>query len=238
MSSSPDPHEQHILRSWHANAEPWSEAIRTGSIASRKLVTDRAIVDAVARAAPGRVLDIGCGEGWLARELTGLGITVIGVDAVPALVAQAARGVGEFHVQDYASLADRRFDCPPCDVAVCNFSLLGNGSVESMLAALPGYLRERGRLIVQTLHPIAACGDQPYEDGWRNGSWQGCGPDFTDPAPWYFRTLESWLRMLRRCGFEPLDLCEPTIPGSSAPVSILFTCRAPEVPARHSRLSK
>jgi 2-polyprenyl-3-methyl-5-hydroxy-6-metoxy-1,4-benzoquinol methylase len=229
MGSSPDTHEQHIIRSWHLNAEPWSEAIRSGSIKSRKLATDRAIVEAVACAAAARVLDIGCGEGWLARRLTEMGIEVVGIDVVPALVAQAARGAGEFHVQDYASLANREFHCPPCDAAVCNFSLLGSDSVESMLAALHGYLRGRGRLLIQTLHPLAACGDLPYEDGWRDGSWQGFSAEFKDPAPWYFRTLESWLRMLRRCGFELLDLREPTIAGSSAPMSVLFTCQTLEV---------
>jgi len=228
MSSSPDTREQHIIRSWHVNAEPWSEAIRTGSIVSRKLATDRAIVEAVARVAPGRVLDVGCGEGWLARRLTERGIEVVGVDAVPALVAQAARGAGEFYVQDYASLANRDFHCRPCDAAVCNFSLLGSDSVESMLAALPGYLRGRGRLLIQTLHPLAACGDLPYQDGWRDGTWQGFNSDFKDPAPWYFRTLESWFCMLRRCGFELLDLREPTIPGSSTPISVLFTCQTLE----------
>jgi hypothetical protein len=94
-----------------------------------------------------------------------------------------------------------------------------------MLAALPGYLRGRGRLIIQTLQPLAACGDRPYQDGWREGSWQGFGSEFKDPAPWYFRTLEGWLCMLRRCGFELLELCEPTIPGASEPLSVLLTCR-------------
>jgi 2-polyprenyl-3-methyl-5-hydroxy-6-metoxy-1,4-benzoquinol methylase len=147
MSSSPDPHEQHIISSWHTNAEPWSAAIRAGSIASRKLATDQAIVEAVLRTAPGRVLDIGCGEGWLARKLAQLDIAVVGVDAIPALVAQAAGGPGEFHVLDYAGLANRELHCEPCDTAVCNFSLLGNESVEAMLAALPWYLRSRGRLM-------------------------------------------------------------------------------------------
>lgn len=228
MSSSPDSHEQQIIRSWHANAEPWSEAIRAGSIASRTQATDRAVLAAVARAAPCRVLDVGCGEGWLARRLTEMGIEVIGVDAVPALVKQAALGAGEFYVRDYADLASRVFKCRPCDAAVCNFSLLGKASVESLLAALPGYLRGRGRLIIQTLHPLAACGDLPYKDGWREGSWHGCGSNFKEPAPWYFRTLESWLQMLRRCGFELLELCEPTIPGASAPLSVLFSCRTLE----------
>jgi 2-polyprenyl-3-methyl-5-hydroxy-6-metoxy-1,4-benzoquinol methylase len=233
MSSSPDPHEQQIIRSWHTNAEPWSDAIRTRSIASRRLATDQAIIEAVMESAPERVLDIGCGEGWLARKLLERNIAVVGVDAIPALIARAAAGGpqrgGEFHVLDYASLARRELRCEPCDTAVCNFSLLGSDSVEAVLAALPGYLRGRGRLVVQTLHPRTACGAAAYEDGWREGNWQGFGPDFKDPAPWYFRTLESWQRMLRRCGFLLSETREPKLPGSSEPVSVLFICDSPEV---------
>jgi SAM-dependent methyltransferase len=229
MSSSPDPRELQIIRSWHNNAEPWSDAVRTRSIASRRLSTDQAILQALADLGPQRVLDVGCGEGWLARKLLERRIAVVGVDAVPALIARAARSGGEFHVVDYAGLADRKLECEPCDAAVCNFSLLGNDSVESMLAALPGYLHARGSLVIQTLHPRTACGDAPYEDGWRKGNWQGFGPDFTDPAPWYFRTLESWQRMLGRCGFDLRETREPALPGSSEPVSILFICEAREV---------
>jgi SAM-dependent methyltransferase len=245
MSSSSDPHEQQIIRSWHTNAEPWSDAVRTRSIASRRLATDQAIIAAVVESAPKRVLDIGCGEGWLARKLLERNIAVVGVDAVPALVARAVQGcaeqapqrgaqraaqrAGEFHVLDYASLAKRELECEPCDTAVCNFSLLGSDSVEAMLAALPWYLRGRGRLVIQTLHPRTACGDAAYEDGWREGNWQGFGADFKDPAPWYFRTLDSWQCMLRRCGFDLRETREPKLPGSSEPVSVLFICDSREV---------
>jgi SAM-dependent methyltransferase len=236
MSSSPDPHEQRIIRSWHANAEPWSEAIRAGSIASRRLVTDQAVIEAVMVSAPRRVLDVGCGEGWLARQLLARDVAVVGVDAVPALIARAAqnaagdaRRAGEFHVLDYLELANRQFTCEPCDAAVCNFSLLGKESVEAVLGVLPRHLTGRGRLVIQTLHPRTACGDAPYVEGWRDGSWLGCGPGFKDPAPWYFRTLDGWQRMLSRCGFDLQETRAPTLPGSSEPVSVLFVCEAREV---------
>jgi 2-polyprenyl-3-methyl-5-hydroxy-6-metoxy-1,4-benzoquinol methylase len=224
-ASEGDTSEDEIIRSWYVNAEPWTRALRAQSIASRKLVTDQAIIDAVRSVAPRRVLDIGCGEGWLARALHGFGVDVLGIDVVPALIAEAKRlGPGEFEVCSYRDVATRTWNRGSFDAVICNFSLLGNESVESLIGAAGAYLNVPGYLIVQTLHPVAACGAQPYRDGWRAGSWAGFSPEFSDPAPWYFRTLASWYAMLRRCGFEMVECREPTAHGATAPSSIVYIC--------------
>jgi 2-polyprenyl-3-methyl-5-hydroxy-6-metoxy-1,4-benzoquinol methylase len=231
---SKDPREQEIIQSWYSNAAPWSHAIRTASIASRKLVTNQAIIDAVSSISPSSVLDLGCGEGWLARAMARLGMRVTGVDVVPELIAQAASQISsndsapgsvEYLLQDYASIANLRWLGGPYDAAVCNFSLLGAESVETLIAALPRYLEDSGYLIIQTLHPVAACGEQPYEDGWRAGSWLGFNSDFRDPAPWYFRTIESWQALLQRCGFDILECREPKAPGAVTAASVIWIGR-------------
>ncbi|HVC18047.1 MAG TPA: class I SAM-dependent methyltransferase, partial [Rhodanobacter sp.] len=75
---------------------------------------------------------------------------------------------------------------------------------------------------VQTLHPLMACGGQPYRDGWREGSWDGFEGSFSDPAPWYFRTLESWLGLFRSSGLQLCELREPLHPVSGKPASVIF----------------
>ena len=226
MSAAPESEEQRILRAWRANAAPWSRAVREQSIPSRRLATDRAVVEALSALPVRRVFDVGCGEGWLARALSARGLDVVGVDAVPALIEDARSRGGEFHVADYAALAAGALQIPPCELAVCNFCLLGDGSVSALLRALPRYLVPGGWLVIQTLHPVAANGDAPYADGWRDGSWAGCGADFSDPAPWYFRTVGSWCALLRTCGYELIEVREPVLPGAPAPCSILFIARA------------
>lgn len=220
--AEPVHNDKQIIDAWHDNAAPWTAAVRAGQIASRRLATDRAIVQAVTERRPRRVLDIGCGEGWLARALAADTIAVTGVDVVPALIAQAQQaGGGEFRVMSYEDIAAGQLHIR-VDTVVCNFSLLGAGAVENLCAALPALLNPHGALIVQTLHPLLVCGDVPYRDGWRDGSWAGCGSGFAKPAPWYFRTLESWTTLLTDSGFRLAELREPLHPDTGKPASIIF----------------
>jgi SAM-dependent methyltransferase len=176
-----------IVDSWRKNADAWTAAVRERRIESRALVTDRAIVDAVLSRSPRSVLDLGCGEGWLGRALADRGVHLLGIDVVPSLIARAqAAGGGDFRIASYEQAAAGALGFT-ADVAVCNFSLLGCESVETIFAAIASLLRPRGAFIIQTLHPVVACGERPYQDGWREGSWAGFSSDFTDPAPWYFR---------------------------------------------------
>jgi 2-polyprenyl-3-methyl-5-hydroxy-6-metoxy-1,4-benzoquinol methylase len=218
--------DEKIVESWRKNAIPWTAAVRENQIESRALVTNRAIVDAVLSRSPRTVLDIGCGEGWLVRALAEHDVRGIGVDVVPALVEQATRaGGGEFRVASYQQIAAGDLDLK-VDVVVANFSLIGKESVEGVLRRIPELLTSRGSLVIQTLHPVTASGDLPYEDGWRQGSWAGFSDEFSDPAPWYFRTLESWKLMLVDTGFQLLEMREPLHPGTGKSASVIFIAQS------------
>lgn len=211
-----------IIERWRANSEPWTRAVREGRIGSRLLATDAAVVEGVLARKPATVLDIGCGEGWLARALAVHGIDVLGVDAVADLVEKARRaGGGRFEAISHESLADGVLD-ERFDVCVCNFSLLGEASVERLLAKMPDLLAAGGALIVQTLHPPTANAAQPYRDGWRKGSWCGIDVEFQAPAPWYFRSIESWVRLFVDSGLRIESLREPLHPGTAAPLSLIL----------------
>lgn len=224
-SFAPD-HDARIVEAWHASAAPWAAAVRKGRIESRTRVTDAAIVVAVSDRSPASVLDIGCGEGWLARALSAHGIRVIGVDAVPALVDLATRaGGGDFRVASYDEIAAGRLHVS-VDVAVANFALTGRETVEALLRRVPWLLAPGGALIVQTVHPWLACGELPYVDGWREGSWDGFGPDFTVAPPWFFRTTGSWVALLVASGLRVVEVREPTDPVTGRPASMIFVAEA------------
>jgi 2-polyprenyl-3-methyl-5-hydroxy-6-metoxy-1,4-benzoquinol methylase len=218
--------EQHIIQSWQVNAMNWVNIIESNGIESRRLVTNQVIIDAVCSFSPKNVLDIGCGEGWLAKELSQKKVYVTGIDAIPELVDKAMEKVkGDFYVASYEDIALGKISFPQLfDAIVINFALIGKESTENLLAVLPPYLSINGKLYIQTLHPDSRKLINDYVTGWKQNGWDGLGDQFTLPYEWYFRTLEDWLQLLRHSGFKKIQTTTTLHPVSGQPLSIIFEC--------------
>jgi 2-polyprenyl-3-methyl-5-hydroxy-6-metoxy-1,4-benzoquinol methylase len=215
--------EAALIWSWMANAEAWTRAVREGRIESRRVATDAAIVRAVLERSPERVLDMGCGEGWLMRELADRGIDAVGLDVSMELVVAAEEtGGGRYRCCSYEEVIDDPTRAGgPYDVIACNFSLL-SADLVPLLRALRENVEIGGALIIQTVHPWMAAGEEPYADGWRTETFDAFGGDFAEPMPWYFRTLQSWLDAVREAGFQLVSLREPMHPATGRPASLLL----------------
>lgn len=217
--------EQRIIDSWKNNVTPWVKAIRTGEIASRVQITNQAIIDTVLKFKPASVLDVGCGEGWLVRALEQQDISTCGIDVIPEFITTAQQqGVGRFQLIGYNDISDQSFT-DKFDALVCNFSLLGDASVQHLFRIAKTLLNEHGIMIIQTLHPLLACDESDYKDGWRPGTWQGFSTDFCDPAPWFFRTIENWQALFVDNGFHSAKIDEPINPSTQKPASIILSAR-------------
>lgn len=104
---------------------------------------------------PGRLtIELGCGEGRLARALTAAGHTVIGLDSSPALVrcAREAGGVREV-VQASANAVPLPDGC--ADLVVAFMSLHDMDDLDGPIAEAARLLRAPGCLCIAVPHPFA-----------------------------------------------------------------------------------
>ncbi len=213
-----DPNKSQIA-SWSKNAERWTAAVRGQMIASRRDATDAAILSAARAGRLGKALDVGCGEGWLCRELSREAVEIVGVDAARELIS-CAREAGEasYHVLSYAELAETPATAGyDFDTIICNFSLLDD-KIDALLDALATISNAEARLLIQTLHPVALT---PYEDGWRIERFDGFGAADWSPMPYYARTLASWVDALAP-KWALTKIMEPKAPSAQTPASLLL----------------
>lgn len=219
--------EQKIIHSWQANAANWIDIIDNNGIESRKLITNKTIVDAVGAVKPLSILDIGCGEGWLSKELYINGIAVTGVDVIPELIEKAKeKTMGNFFVASYEDIYSNKISFSTLfDAIVINFALIGKESTENLLSSLPALMNASGTLFIQTLHPDSRKAMNDYESGWKEGSWDGLSGNFSHPYQWYFRTMEDWLLLLTKSGFHKINTIDVLHPHSGKPLSVIFECK-------------
>lgn len=107
---------------------------------------------------PGRqTLDIGCGEGRLARDLKELGHRIIGIDSSPSLIA-AARELDPSMDLRLADAAALPLDDACADLAVAFMSLQDIDGMPAAIREAARVLQPGGRLCLAIVHPINSVG--------------------------------------------------------------------------------
>ena len=220
-------YEQAILKSWDTNAKAWTQAVRNREIESRNRVTNQAIVDAILAQDFQSMLDVGCGEGWLIREIASTrpgakSGDYVGFDGSEDLI-RLAQELDQEHT--YLNLTYQALNIDSLkrkfDLIVCNFSLFGKESVDDLLLKLKGLLNENGQILIQTLYVA------DEDIGWQAGSWQGFSEQFTDPAPWYKRNHQAWLNTFEQAGLVMSHHQVTQDPETLKPSSVIFTLQHP-----------
>jgi SAM-dependent methyltransferase len=147
---------------WEAEAESWlAWARRPGHDSYWQFHRD-AFLAALPKA-PARVVDVGCGEGRLPRDLRRLGYSVIGVDGSATLVehARAADPGGDYRVADAAALplADASADLVTAFMSFQDVDDLDAALREAFRILVPG-----GHLRTAIVHPINSAGRAESHD--------------------------------------------------------------------------
>jgi SAM-dependent methyltransferase len=141
---------------WDAEAEAWVAWARKPGHDSYWRFHRDAFLALVPR--PGRLtLDVGCGEGRLARDLAALGHRVVALDRSPAMARHAAANGGSLGtlVADAASLP---FADAAADLAVAFMSLHDMDDMDGAVRELARVLEPGGRVCLAVVHPINSGG--------------------------------------------------------------------------------
>ena len=214
------------IRRWDMYARTATEAYTEDGDAHRVVLLNPALFRLLPDVNGLRVLDAGCGEGYLCRKLARLGARVTGVDYSKEMLAIAEERtdpvLGIRYLHGNCEHLDF-LDAGAYDVIVSNMVLMDLPDHRAALRSIYRVLVEGGILVLSISHP---CFTTP-ECGWvRDGEgrklhWkvdhyfaegayeQPYPPDAKEGLILYHRTLSNYLMTLLRTGFELLEVIEP-----------------------------
>jgi trans-aconitate methyltransferase len=175
-----------------SSSQTWDPA---GYARNARFVSDLSapVVELLAPRPGERILDLGCGDGALTKQLVERGCEVVGIDSSEAFVA-AARTLGvDARVMNAADLSFR----DEFDAVFSNAVLHWIKDADPMLAGVFRALRPGGRF-------VAECGGAGCVDAVRKAlvaALDRRGINGKTRVPWYFPTKADYRQRLERAGF-------------------------------------
>ncbi|MCJ7429443.1 MAG: methyltransferase domain-containing protein [Candidatus Nanohaloarchaeota archaeon QJJ-5] len=148
---------------WDDIAADWDRKMGGEGDFFQRHLTIPAIESLIGSIEDKRVLDAGCGNGFLARHFATQGATVTGVDTSEALIEQA-RDYDDTVEYQVADIKDMSLG-ETYDVILCNNVIQHIEDYQRVLDTFDDHLADDGRIIITVRHP---CFKPIQEDaGWR-----------------------------------------------------------------------
>ncbi len=153
-----------LRAAWERNAADWIAFARDpAELDSHYHRYHRDLFLEIVPAPAGRTLDLGCGEGRLARDLAALGHDVVGVDRSPTMLAAAGEASPEleWHLADAAALPflDASFG-----LVLAFMSLQDTDDLDGAVGEVARVLESGGRFCLAIVHPLNSAGVFPARE--------------------------------------------------------------------------
>jgi 2-polyprenyl-3-methyl-5-hydroxy-6-metoxy-1,4-benzoquinol methylase len=149
--------EEVVRELWNDNAADWSLGVSQEWDYFRANFHDIHFVPLLGKLSGTQVIDLGCGEGCLARRMAMMGAQVVGVDISDELISLARKATSESlditfiqsTISDLSKLVDSKFN-----LATCVMVLMDTPSLEPIFREAARVLLPGGRLVFSVTHPI------------------------------------------------------------------------------------
>ncbi|MFQ5871871.1 MAG: class I SAM-dependent methyltransferase [Candidatus Geothermarchaeales archaeon] len=223
--------EDEISRQWDESAERWLRSYTDRGDINREHVVDPVIFRMLGDVGDRRILDAGCGGGYLSRLLAARGAVVTGVDISQGLIqhaieAERSSPLGIKYLVGSITRLDE-LDDSSFDAVVSNIVLQDTSDYRGAISEFHRVLRPGGRLVLSIIHPCFASSsvsgwEKVPPDSKRNEDrlyykvdryfdrtreiwkWRDIGPLTT-----FHRPLSDYMKALIRTGFVITDFEEP-----------------------------
>jgi SAM-dependent methyltransferase len=207
---------------WNRLAADWRIQVGDDGDANRRLNSDPVLWRLVGDVQTLRVLDAGCGTGYLTKKLAEQGAEAIGVDFADAMISIARScypGI-TFRVDSVSELAT--IPDLAMDLVVSNYVLMDAPDLEGALRSFHRVLRGGGRAVLVFSHPCFPQDNATVEPDAITYRWtwnyfersRRVDPPwrhFKDDFIWFHRPLSDYFKAFTSAGFAVLDLEEPRI---------------------------
>jgi SAM-dependent methyltransferase len=215
-------------KEWDKNAGFWIKIIREKLDPYRIVITNKAVLLPLKGRKNLKILDAGCGEGYLSRILAKKGHRVVGIDSCPQLIEAAKdlerkKPLGiKYFVGDFRNT---NFPSSYFDVVLSHQSIHEIENPEKALKQFARVLKRKGRLICLFLHPCfeineSNSGKNDFVSLYfsrvqvRKGKYLVSG--IWSPSPYFYLhlPLSGWINLFKKAGFLIYDIKEPRPPAN------------------------
>lgn len=158
---------KHRNGSWDVVAKKYDGIVGEAGSAYHKQVAVPKLLEMLGSIKNKKILDIGCGQGFLCKEISQAGGLYNGVDISREMIRLAERRfskLGRFFCSD-ASWMDKikQIGVGQMDLAIFLLSISDMPNLSSVIKSTSMVLKERGEILVFMLHP---CFRIPRQSGW------------------------------------------------------------------------
>ena len=224
---------------WQANADVFAQLINGKGTPHHHEILNPCIERLMGEVNGLRILDAGCGEGYLSRYYAKKSADVIGVDFSPTLIEKCQthteQTMARFQVGNLCkldNLKDASFD-----IVLCNLVLLNLECLKECLHEFHRVLRPKGFLVFSVVHPAFnvygpghwELGEKDTQSGRRQGKhfvmdeyfaekefkvrWKTrTGEGFPQEFSFFHRTIGTYVNALFRARFRLTAFEEPQPP--------------------------